>query len=335
MAILNKLFPTPYDLKESLNCILRICFRTGKKNPMNVQFIEKKICLNPIKKQYKIGFIGDIMQIIGKRVIFSPEMIDFLMGCDAVVGNFEATITNVMPQRFSLKQDEIIIDVLGKLFQPDKFYLSIANNHAGDFGEIVCRTSAQFLTDNGFHVFGFKESPFIDINKNIRVWTGSMWSNEPCDYIARFDDLLDFNKNKNTPVPSNNKTGNILFNICYPHWGYEIEMYPRADIVHKGLMLLEQFDMIIGHHSHVTQPVVNNKINSVNKLTAYSLGDFCFPYNLNKYIYGEVVTAEIGPDIKGNWLTGNVNWSFVKSYSPNKEELLVSLAEQTPFFTNL
>ena len=333
MKTLNELYPTPYDLKESLKCILRICFRTGRKNPLNIQFIDKKICLNPIKKQKKIGFIGDIMQVTGKRVHFSPEMIDFFKGCDAIIGNFEATITKVEHQRYALRQDEIIIDALKELFPPDKFYLSIANNHAGDFGEIACRKSAQLLTDNGFHVFGFKESPFIDINENVRVWTGTMWSNEPCDYIARFDDLFDFNKNNSTS--SIDKTDNVLFNICYPHWGYEIELYPRADIVHKGLTLFEKFDMVIGSHSHTIQPVAHNKIDSVNKLTAYSLGDFCFCYNLSKYIYGEIVTAEIGPNVEGKWLTGNVNWSFIKSQSPNKQEILVSLVEQIPFFPNL
>ncbi|PKN52683.1 MAG: hypothetical protein CVU55_05485 [Deltaproteobacteria bacterium HGW-Deltaproteobacteria-13] len=329
MKTLNDLYPTPYDLKESLQCLLRICFRTGRKNPLDVQFIDKKICLNPIKKQNKIGFIGDIMQVMGKKVRFSPEMKDFFKGCDAIIGNFEATITNVEHQRVALRQDEIIIDDLKELFPPDKFYLSIANNHAGDFGETACRKSAQLLTDNGFHVFGFKESPFIDINENVRVWTGTMWSNEPCDYIARFDDLLDLK----TTHPGN-KNDHILFNICYPHWGYEIELYPRADIVNKGLLLLKEFDMVIGHHSHTVQPVANNIIDAVNKLTAYSLGDFCFCYNLHKYIYGEIVTAEIGPDIKDKWLAGHVNWSFIKS-SPDKQEILVSLAGQIPFFPNL
>jgi hypothetical protein len=332
MSLLHTLFPTPYDFKESLSCTLRICFRAGKKNPLNVQFIDKKICLNSIEKQKKIGFIGDIMHLFGRRVHFSPDLIDFLKGCDALIGNFEATITNQTRVRFALKQDEIIIDALKELFPPEKFYLSIANNHAGDFSESACRTSAQLLKDNGFHVFGFKESPFIDVNKNVRVWTGTMWSNEPCDYIAKFDDLLNFNKNKTDPGSSGGKTDNILFNICYPHWGYEIELYPRADIVRRGLLLLEQFDMVIGHHPHLPQPIVNNRINSINKLTAYSLGDLHFCFNLKKYIYSEVVTAEIGPDINGKWLTGNVNWSFTKSHSPNKNEIVVSLAEQIPFF---
>jgi hypothetical protein len=100
-------------------------------------------------------------------------------------------------------------------------------------------------------------------------------------------------------------------------------------------MLFEKLDMVIGHHSHTIQPVANNKIDSANKLIAYSLGDFCFCYNLHKYIYGEIITAEIGPDIKDKWLTGDVNWSFIKSSSPNKQEILVSLAEQIPFFPNL
>jgi hypothetical protein len=326
----NRFMPSPYGNMESLACLFRIMFGPSKKNPLNTQFIKKKTRLNEIEKKFKIGFIGDILIILGKKLNISSDLADFIKGCDAIVGNLEAPVTNQRRVRYALNHDEKILDALRGIFAPDKFFLSIANNHSADFGEDTCRASAKVLMDNGFQVFGLKETPFIDIQKKIRVWAAAMWSNEPCDYIMEFDDLSGI---ENINI-LNKSADNLLFNICYPHWGYELELFPREEIVNKGLSFLKHFDMIIGHHSHVPQPVANYEIDSINKLIAYSLGDFSFWANLKKYIYGEVVTIEIGPDKEGRWLAGNVNWSFTKCVPIGKNELLLSLVDNIPFFSD-
>ena len=50
-------------------------------------------------------------------------------------------------------------------------------------------------------------------------------------------------------------------NIFYPHWGYDLELYPRTSTIKKGRELLTYFDAIIGHHTHAPQPITSVSIN--------------------------------------------------------------------------
>jgi Putative enzyme of poly-gamma-glutamate biosynthesis (capsule formation) len=63
--------------------------------------------------------------------------------------------------------------------------------------------------------------------------------------------------------------------IIYLHWGGKSEnmMFPDSDQLKKAKLLSEtEADVIIGHHSHVIHPIVNEK----GKKIYYSLGNFCF-----------------------------------------------------------
>ena len=331
-----KIIPTPYDFNESIGCLLRMVIGPSTKNPLGIKFIDKKCRLNSIEKKVTIGFVGDILGLSGRSLQLAPDLKEFIKGCDVIVGNLETTITHqrllgLTWKHFSWKQDETIVDALKQLSAPDRLYLSIANNHSGDFGESGCRASSSILTAQGIHVFGFKDNPFTDIHQNIRIWTGTMWSNMICDHVAEFDDLNTIGNRQIMASHTGTANDGIHYNICFPHWGYEMELFPRQAIVDKGRLLLEQYDMVIGHHPHVPQPIVGQNINSVNKLIAYSLGDFSFGSNIEKYLYGEVITVDIGPNSEGKWLAGNVNWSFTKCVPINKHEALISLVERTAF----
>lgn len=334
-----KLIPTPYNFYESLRCLLRMAFGPGKKNPLGIRFIDKKCCLNSIEKKMTIGFLGDIMGLTGRTLQLAPDFKELINGCDVIVGNFETTISrqNLMGltwKKFSWKQDETILDALKQLSAPGRLYLSIANNHSGDFGERGCRASSGILADQGIHVFGFREKPYVDINQNVRIWTGTMWSNMICDHVAQFDDLGAVGKSQNIASHAGAEKDGNRFNICFPHWGYEMELFPRQAIVDSGRLLLEQYDMVIGHHPHVPQPIVARQVDKVNKLIAYSLGDFSFGSNIEKYLYGEAITVDIGPDSDGRWLAGNVNWSFTKCSLVNEKVALASLVGQIAFHPN-
>ncbi|WP_026952296.1 CapA family protein [Algoriphagus mannitolivorans] len=63
--------------------------------------------------------------------------------------------------------------------------------------------------------------------------------------------------------------------IIYLHWGGKSEnmMFPDSDQLRKARQLSEtDADVIIGHHSHVIHPIVNQQ----GKKIYYSLGNFCF-----------------------------------------------------------
>jgi hypothetical protein len=125
------------------------------------------------------------------------------------------------------------------------------------------------------------------------------------------------------------------FNILFPHWGYELELYPRIETVNHGNIMLNKFDAVIGHHSHCPQPISFSAIDNFNKLIAYSLGDFCFGSESKKLRvmkYGIVINLEIGTDSDGKWIIGKVEWNFVKSKSLSKKKTIVKIVDKNTDF---
>lgn len=215
---------------------------------------------------------------------------------------------------------------LSQLFPIDKIYLSLANNHAGDFEQSIFHQGLDTLKTIGFNVFGTSNSPFIDLSPNVRIFTGTCWSNKKRGW-KRVSDLSKFNIQKS-------KLSDL--NILFPHWGYEMELYPRDEIIDKGANYLKHFDAIIGHHPHLPQPVTLHRTTNQNKfqLCAYSLGDFCigrsFPI-LKTYNYGMILKMEIGTHSKSNgWAIGHTKWRFIYS-KPRKSTIKVDICEKLPF----
>jgi hypothetical protein len=54
--------------------------------------------LNVIVAHISIGFVGDIMDMRGKKLQISPEVQDFFRNCDCLVGNVEASISEVLSE---------------------------------------------------------------------------------------------------------------------------------------------------------------------------------------------------------------------------------------------
>ena len=65
-----------------------------------------------------------------------------------------------------------------------------------------------------------------------------------------------------------------IFNILYPHWHYEYELYPRPKMIRESNIDIEGWDLIIGQHPHVVQPITQLNIEGINKIISYSLGNF-------------------------------------------------------------
>ena len=168
----------------------------------------------------------------------------------------------------------------------------------------------------------------IDMNEDIRIHTYSQWSNKVrgWDTIASLREL-------ETYLPEIIKKN--AFNLFFPHWGYEYELYPRKNIMRKAKELLKDFDAIIGHHTHVPQPVTVHK----NQLLAYSLGDMCFktdrfPYN--KECYGIIMKISIAKDIddpinENRWEVQNVEWEYTKCNFIKENEIFIDTILELPW----
>ena len=315
----SNLVGSPYSFKENCVWLKRCLIGPSKHNKTNVDYLSKNSVLNKIRPKYTVSFIGDIMDVNSRDLIIDESVKSFVKGSDFLVGNFEATLTDKSVINGKRHKPQIM-DALAGLFSPKKTYLSTANNHSGDFGQNSFSDSVNQLKSRGFHVFGAEETPFVDITHDLRVIGGTQWSNRPCDYLARLQDSTNYLK------PGS-------FNLLFPHWGYEMELYPRDETVNHGMELLSKFDGLIGHHSHCPQPVSYSPVGDNNKLIAYSLGDFCDGKKVEMHSYGIVVKAEIGLNDEGKWQVGQCDWTFLKTRSLSNTEFIVNTVDNFSEFS--
>jgi len=243
------------------------------------------------------------MPLRGRFVHICPDLREFFGKSDYLIANLEGIISKARKKGLfspsDQRQDKRIIGLLSGLFPPERTYLSVANNHAEDYGEKAFLESIALLESQNFRVFGWNERPFFDINESIRIVSGTMWSNRTCEYIAKLKIAGEYTK------PA-------AFNILYPHFGYEHELYPRPEIVTIGRKLIQQFDAVLGHHSHCPQAVTIEPIGGTNRLLAYSLGNFIGAFRARKYQSGIALKLEVGQDQAKAWLVGKVEWRLIK-----------------------
>lgn len=291
---------TPYNFKETAGCLWRNLVGPRRANSEGVRFLQPDAVLNAVHAEMRLGFLGDIMDLGSRRLAVGRDVRAFFEDCDAVVGNFEAMINPAAGLRLiRQRHDEDIVEDLAAAFPPEQTFLSVANNHAADFGPGVFSSTVETLERRGFRVFGQKDRSYVDIREGVRIATGSMWTNRRCGWIAEFQDVYSVPRARG-------------INLLFPHWGYELELHPRSQTVDLGQDLLRKYDAIIGHHSHTPQPVTRAPCNGRARLIAYSLGDFCTGIRNKNYLRGVVLKMTLGPTGDGPWAAGTVNWRFLE-----------------------
>jgi len=302
--MIEKIAATPYNMPESIKWLLRYIADSPGKNAGISNIISSPYELNEgIERRFVLTAIGDIMGMRGHRLVMQSALKEFISDSDYLIGNFEGTITGkksaIWPISFEERHDAAITEELSGLFPPDRTYLCVSNNHACDFGAEDFFRSIGMLKSSGFNVFGWRDKPYCDINDNLRVISGTIWSNRKCDYIATFE-------------MAENCVKHGAFNLLYPHMGYEFERYPRQEIVRLARKGISKFDAIVSHHPHCPQPVTTEETKSGPRLLAYSLGNFCCGSTKKIFRYGIVIKIELGQDCAGRWLIGRVEWRHVE-----------------------
>lgn len=315
----RKKLSTPYSFTEKLSWLKNNLIGPSKKFKNLTTFIPQKSTLNEITPKCRLGFLGDIMKMNKKDLQIDPTIKSFFQDINFLVGNFEGTISKAKKVFMVQEHTEGILSSLETLFPPSKFALSCANNHSGDFGWGEFNKSYQILKNHGFIVFGRRDEPSILLNNNVNIASCTDWSNQPnTPYVGYLDQA----------TPNLGAACNIL----YPHWGYEMQLYPNLKQIELGKELLKQWALIIGTHSHVPQPITSYEINQSNKLLAYGLGDFSTGLGLKKYQNGIVVKLDVGPSKAGHWQVGNVEWKFTRVHEIDEKVMEVKLEDACKYF---
>ncbi|MBU2515697.1 CapA family protein [bacterium] len=306
-----KIKNSPYNLKETFGYFKRNFLGPVTKNRGLVKYCPQFNQLNSgVHPQITIGFIGDIMDMAGRSLRIGDGVRQFVQTCDYLVGNFEATITTAKGAYMAQRHIPQILEALMDFFPPERTFLGLANNHSGDFGLDIWSDSKKQIEDKGFHVFGTSKTPYVEIKNRVRIIGATQWSNQPVNYITKIEDASSYCQ------PG-------LFNILYPHWGYELELFPRPEMVAAGKSWSDLFDAIIGHHSHIPQPITQISVKKPNgpaeQVIAYGLGDFCIHEKLKHYLYGQVLKLIVGPQATGDWKTGALEWRFINCQQKNEK----------------
>jgi hypothetical protein len=296
-----KKLTSPYPFWEVVKLFWRNIAGPSHTNPLRMQYPPNPLVVNAdVLPEFQLGIIGDIMDMETFRLQIDASVTEFFRPCRYLLGNFEAVITD--QHKTGIVQQSHhpeIMEALAELFSPDKTYLSVANNHSGDFGFQAFKKSTDMMEARGFHMFGWKGVPFCDLTPEIRLLAGSMWSNQACAYVMYLKD-----------VPAHRKPN--AFNLLCAHWGYELELFPRSKVVKYGQRLLRDYDAIVGTHAHCPQPFRVDKQNTGNKLVAYSLGDFCIGVKYAMYQYGVIMKITLGPNQNGKCQIGQVEWAYTQ-----------------------
>ncbi len=325
-------FPNPYPRREFLWWLYKQMFGPTHRHQGTVDWIPHDTTLNAIKPEFRIAFVGDIMEMKRYDLRFDAPVIKFVEDVDLLVGNFEATLTNMPKWIMDQRHNMAIINQLRSLMNPNKNLLSMSNNHSGDFGFADYNYSLDRMAWAGFNIFGRRDIPNYVLGNKINIASGTMWSDQKeCSYMTRFNDRDEYYIGESR-----------IFNILYPHWGYENELWPRPSIVNLGNQVLDSWDIIFGQHPHVPQAITAIQKGPVKKLLVYSGGNFTSGLNENKHNWGIILKCTIGhlQDSPNRMAVGDVSWQFLRSEKHEESKklgpfMLVKLVPSIPFFPNV
>ncbi len=161
--------------------------------------------------------------------------------------------------------------------------MSLANNHAGDFGDVGRRSSMKALDQAGIYHAGLTTTPYVIFEKNgVRYGFTAFAPNSGClnlndvaaakAIVQKLDSLSDvvivsFHGGAEGPQHQHVPRKNEIF------YGEN-----RGDVYAFAHSLIDSgADIIFGHGPHVTRAIEVYK----NRFIAYSLGNFCTYSGIN------------------------------------------------------
>ncbi|HEY43253.1 MAG TPA: CapA family protein [Anaerolineae bacterium] len=164
--------------------------------------------------------------------------------------------------------------------------VSLANNHIQDAGFQGVQDTQRSLRAMGIHPIGPDEGPWMTkVNDQSLSWFA-------------FDDTLRPLKIENLHLKLESQRPGTDLIIVSIHWGNELDTVPNARQRKLAMELATAgADIIIGHHSHVLQPIewVWGSGRGRPTLVAYSLGNTLFDQAAPPGTrYGAVLLVNIG-----------------------------------------
>ncbi|WP_372985197.1 CapA family protein [Marinobacter sp.] len=208
----------------------------------------------------------------------------FIEKGDLLIGNLECVVSGDLfdesdPSKRVFRAGESALSIFSQF---PKTVLSVANNHALEFGPTVFDNMLESCERSGISICGLEDKKGIARttlgDKEIIVVGASLVSDPKrsmCASTYYFPSIDELTDNLKSLAP---QCDILILNL---HWGSEsnlnatkLQREVAARLVGAGA------DLIVGHHPHIFYEV--ERIS--NSIVCYSLGDFVFDLTWNKYI---------------------------------------------------
>lgn len=283
----NLLAPTPISIGE---------ISTGA-----ISLLEGSIVSQPEDEPKNVTlsayFVGDVMLARHVEYLMSQNDSDYPFknlfflknDTDFAVGNFEATVPKVHQKTpnfgFSFSVDK---KYLSNLSLAGFTHLSLANNHSLDKGMEALTNTKEVLAENSITVFGspkdLSTSSITYLEKNgLKIALVGLHAVDTFPSEEQIRNLV------------SQIDADADYQVAYIHWGVEYQKLPGAAVEQLAAILSGAgFNIIIGHHPHVTQSI--KQIN--NTLVFYSLGNLIFDQYFSKEVQeGLVLKIDFGKEL--------------------------------------
>lgn len=241
----------------------------------STEIIEKETKLiNEEGQVYKILVVGDVMigrtvnRIAGEKNDWGWVFMDtqeLLRSADVTIGNLESPIVEDCP----------VVDS-GFVFCGDVRWakeialagfdvVSLANNHATNYGAEGIETTKRLLTSNRVSVVGLGEPVIVDVGE---LLIGILAYNDVGEY-AGIANVEGFQWERE--ISELNNIVDVV--IVYYHWGWEYTATANARQMEIGRKSIDAgADVVVGAHPHWVQNIEEYRGGYI----FYSLGNFVF-----------------------------------------------------------
>lgn len=237
--------------------------------------------LPPTPGHPRLALVGDLMWLRdGWGEFVSPEVLAYLNGHDAVVGNLESPVSSrhrvprLLPDYFTYNSDPRLITSFRRPDgRPTFAALTTCNNHSLDRGDAGLADTLAWLDALGIPHAGVRptrgEDPFVLFDAGgVRcgLYAACWGLNDPAavassaHHIEVFPGLvprpaLPPDLSRVTAALDGMARAGAEFRLVALHWGHEFEFYPSPEQVQIAREIVRAgADLVAGTHPHVIQP---------------------------------------------------------------------------------
>ncbi|MEO9481903.1 MAG: CapA family protein [Ekhidna sp.] len=259
----------------------------------------------------------------------------FLQNADVTFGNLEGTILNEGGEQKECNNPKLCYlfrspEYLAENFRANGFdLLSVANNHANDFGETGRKNTQQVLNSLAIAHAGSVDQPYVVVKiGRLKIGFCAFAPNRGTVSIHQYENIK-------SAIQHLDSIADIV--IASFHAGAEGSKHQhvtrkreyyygedRGNVFELSHMMVDNgADIILGHGPHIVRAIEVYK----ERIIAYSLGNFLTYGRFNlRGLAGEAPLLKVQTDASGRFLRGQIH-SFRQSYSmgPRNDSNLSSI----------